>query len=207
MKKILIVSIILLVFPVSVNACNTNDKSTLSNIFSNIETSYVFDETTEKFTVKISNLNQNVYFYNTLDGNYVYPSTNEVIIYNVNPEENVRFKFYGNYQSCTKHHISSKYVTLPSYNKYYKDPLCKGKEKYNICQKWSKVTYTYEEFKNKIKSYDIKEKTKEKKETSVLGFYDYIALFYKKYYIIILPTIIISSIIIIYRQNKKNKLF
>lgn len=207
MKKILIIVFILFVFPTYTKACTTNDKSTLSKIVGNVEISYLFDESTEKFTVKISNLNNNVYFYNTQSASYVYPNSNEVILYNINPEKKIRLKFYGNYQSCSNHHISSKYVTLPSYNVYYKDPLCKGYENYNVCNKWSKVNYTYEEFKEKIKSYETKAEKIEKREEDIIGFYDYIIIIYQKYYFIILPLIIIPSIIMIYIQNEKTKLF
>lgn len=207
MKKYLIIGILIVLLPISTKACSSSDMSVLSKMYSNVEISYLFNESTEKFEIKISNLNKNLYIYSFLNQNYIYPSSGEEIFSSVNPGSNYRFHFYGNYNSCSKSSIASKYITLPSYNKYYKDPLCKGFENYKVCQKWAKVNYTYDEFKKEIDSYKNSEPNKQKEEEEVLGFYDHLALFYKKYYYIILPLVITVLSVLIYMQYKKNKLF
>ena len=77
----------------------------------------------------------------------------EIILDNYGAGKSIEYKIYSNLNYCRGQYISSLYVTLPSYNPYYKDELCKGLENYTLCRRWAKVDLTYDEFKKQMKDY------------------------------------------------------
>ena len=102
--------------------------------------------------------------------------------------------------------IFSNYVTLPSYNRFYKNTLCEGIENFDYCQKWFKHNMTYKEFYEGIIAYKNQrtsqvEIPEEKKEWDIL-----IIEFWGKYYLFILLGIIAICMIIMYFYDRKNTL-
>ncbi len=212
MKKFLLVIMLCILFPITAQAeCSTDEKIALSKMVSNIKITPVFNEEIEKFNILISNITPSVYL-KDMKTKVEYVNTGgEVIIYNVNPNQSYRIRFYSAIPACYGDTITTIYVTLPGYNKYYKDPLCEGLEDYKICQKWVNYNYNRTQFETEIKKIDKEEKIEKKEEhreeENVKGFYDYLGELYEKYYYIFLPIIIIGGIILMNYLRKKEDFF
>lgn len=214
MKGYLVYFILLfvLVFPIKVNGavCSNEDKSNLGSLASNTKISYDYIENnnTVIFNLTLSNIYENMKIKDVAHNIIYNYQGSELTIQNFNPNQSYKFEFYTDSYSCSGFLIYSKYITLPAYNKYYKDSLCDGIENYKLCKKWQSVNLNYDEFTSKINEYKNSLITDEDEHGSeIKGIYDFIFEFYSKYYYIILPLIIISSIITIYYRNKKNDLF
>lgn len=210
MKKTLIVLLFaMFLFPVSTRAaCTDSEVVALSKMASNVVFTPVFQEETGTFHLIVSNLNPDFYFMDVAaNQNYTYTAP-EIILTNYKPGKSYRFKFYSAKPSCIGNTILSKYVTLPGYNPYYKDAICEGLENYSFCQKWNNYTYSHSQFAEMVNKYKQEEEQKEEaNKEPVMGFYDYVFLYYSKYYYIILPIIIIGCLIAIMQKKKKEEFF
>lgn len=211
-KRWLVVVAFFLFFPNIVKAdCTVEEKIALSKMVSNVKITPIFREETENFSIIISNITPSIYF-KDMTSKMVYENTGkEVEIYNLNPNTSYRIKFLSAIKACHGEAITSTYVNLPGYNKYYKDPLCEGLEDYKICQKWVNYHYDRETFEKEVKKIEKKEEKQkqeiEEKSEVVKGMYDYLGELYERYYYIVLPIIIIACIITIVRLRKKEDLF
>lgn len=214
MKHIkMLLSFVLLVIPIQTKAliCSNENKVKFQTLASNITTSYTYTEEngTVSFQIILSNITEGL-IVKDIKNKVTYPYRgSELVIPNLNQDTSYRFDIYTSDLNCNLDLLYSHYVTTPSYNPYYKDEVCTGMETYPICQKWTKVTLTYEEFKQKVES--LKQTEEEPipvpEEEVTKGIYDYLLEFYLDYYYIVLPVFIAGGIIIIYRYNKKNDLF
>ena len=209
MKNKIILLFILLLIPTSCKAydCTYEEQARLRKIASNVQTTFDYEEANGNvtFNVTLSNLNNDIYVYDTvMNKTYYYGGINEITLYGYKPGENIKYRIYTTKSDCASSYLNIKYVNLPYFNKYYNDPLCFGK-KYNICNKWAKVTLTEEEFDKKIKELDSevkeKEEVKEEQEKTTL---DYIITFIYDYYLIIIVILVGIFLIVELTRRKKN---
>lgn len=210
-NKVLLIILLLLFIPVNIQAyCTDQEKVKMNKLAGNVNFTPIFDENSEKFNLIVSNLSPDFYFKNLGTGITYNYNSNENIIYGLEPGKSYRFKFYSNLSNCLNENVLSKYITLPKYNKWYKDPICANYQDQTFCQKWSGFNYTYDEIVKKIENLNKNDKQdiEKKKKEKILGFYDYLLIIYQKYYFIILPIIIILSIsYIIWKRKKDSELF
>lgn len=106
---------------------------------------------------------------------------------------------------CKNDILYTIYITLPTYNKYYNNPLCKGIESYSLCQKWNKLELNETEFEKQVNEY-INKRTEQKESEKGQEFksmFDYVIEFYQNYYLIILGGIIVGCSYMIYREKNK----
>lgn len=210
-KTVLIVILLCFFFPaVAKAACTTDEKIALSKIVNNVKVTPVFYEEAEKYALIVSNITPDIYFQD-INTKIVYKNTGkEITIHNVNPNQSYRIKFYSAMNNCYGSALQSIYITLPGYNKYYKDPLCEGFSSYKICQKWVNYNYDKETFEKEVSKLEKRDIIKVKKDPgieTVKGIYDYLGELYEKYYYIILPIIIVGCLIMITRLRKKEYFF
>ena len=140
MKKKIIMMTLLALFPVSAKAlkCDYAEQARLRKIASNVTTSYEYVENNDKvsFNIILTNITDEIYVQDYIDKNnpksYYFNGTSEIKITGYEPGTNVRYVIYPTKGNCTTSYLTNKYVNLPYYNKYYKDPLCEGKT-----YKWS----------------------------------------------------------------------
>ena len=134
---------------------------------------------------------------------------NEIRLYNLTPGERFDFNVYAYDADCYKRKVGSKTIILPNYNKYYNDPVCVGKEEYQLCNLWYNNQFTYDQFVEKVSNYKADNATSDIviNEEEDMGLFDIILQFYLNYYYYILPSIIIVLVLIIIYHNKKTKLF
>lgn len=212
MKKKIILLTLLILFPISSKAldCSYAEQARLRNIASNVTTSYEYVENNGNvtFNVILTNITNEIYIQDYIDRNnnknYYYNGTSEIKITGYTPGTNVRYLIYPTKGNCASSYLANKYVNLPFYNKYYKDPLCEGKT-YSICGKWVKATLSYDEFVKTINDYDKKEeKTDEgiKEEKSI---FDIISKFIFDYYIFIIAGGVVIVILTSLIKRKKSR--
>lgn len=178
----------------------------------NITTSYTYTEQDGNITFQITLSNiQAGLIIKDVKNNTIYPYRgSELTIPNLQANTSYRFDIYTDDIDCDLETLYSHYVNTPAYNPYYQDEVCIGMEEYPLCQKWTQVNLTYEEFHQEVEKAKQPSESTEveiKPEQNIKGIYDYILEFYLNYYYIVLPIFIVGGIIIIYRYNKKNDLF
>lgn len=193
--------------------CEYSEIARLKSFVSNVNLSYEYYISNNKpyFNVTISNIVPGMYFVDSLTGNtYNYNNTTEgEIIIKGYTTNNGNYKFYSSLSKCYGVKLGSKYYSFPSYNYYYENDLCKENQNYSLCQKWVNITYSYDEFKEKIEEYQRnKNKIEEEVPTPIVykkTILDFIISFYIKYYYIILIGIIVICVSIMYVDRRKNR--
>lgn len=214
MKKVILLLLISFSFincnALSYGGCDYSTVSRMKSIISNINLSYDYKIVNNEayFSVTLTNLTNDLYFYDTTkEKSYYYNNTNqgEITIYDYTSSGS--YKFYSNNPSCKGIYLGSKYYTFPKYNLYYGDPLCSDVPNYSLCQKWQPVNYSRDEFEEKILEYkNSKEDTEEELvieyEKTII---DKIVDIYVKYYYYFLGGIIILLTPIIVISNRKDR--
>lgn len=210
MKKI-VIFLLFVLFPLNVEAyyCDYEDYNNMQKkaLNVNIMTDYEIIDDNATFTVTIYNLDESHYIIDTKNSKtYNYNGTDSLKIIITNPGV-YSFEVYSTDNYCDDTYLYKLFAEIPTYNKYYKDDLCKGIESYKYCQRWFSSKITYEEFKRGVNEY--KNSFKEEKieeEIPYKSIYEYILEFYLDYWYIILPIVIvigISGIVIKLRQENK----
>ena len=209
--------ILIISFPIKVKAyCDYQELSRLKNIASNInyKIDYIEKDNKVEFTITLVNLHPEIYIRDVSNNKFYYYSDvikgkNELVLKGYSSGKTIRYDIYNNIKEfCDSEVLLSKYVTLPPYNPYYKDPICSGAEEYKLCQKWINMNMNYNNFKKEVENYKIMKDKKPIEEpvdeqpkdiNIILGFY-------MKYYIYILSSIIIGCLVWIYFLRKKDNL-
>lgn len=223
MKKIVILTFLftIMMLPSSAKAitCDYTYKAELRKRAANVMPSYTYEEKndTVTFTITLTNISSDLYVTQTITDDskiYIdpeekikryYPNkNNEIVLTGFKAGQKVKLDIYLNATDCIVYSLTTKYVNLPYYNKYYKDPLCEGKENYSVCYKWNKGNMTQEEFEKRVKELyneqPKKEETKEEEETLFDKIYDFL----HEYYIFILGGIAVIMIAIMLLRRKKD---
>lgn len=191
-----------------------------------------------KFTIRFSNVHPSIYVYNMdTNQSYYGNEQGEVIVNNLDDNKKYRFVIksntnvissnykeveviingvktkyvydYGNNsQECHNLNLLDNFVTLPSYNKFYKDELCSGVENHKLCQKWTYNNYNYDEFKKEILNYkkSLNDSDDEKKEKIEINLLDQIIkLIIDNVIYIIVGIILLITIVIVLMKKRKEK--
>ena len=213
-KKVFLIlfSIITFMLPSIVEACSYSDAARLKKIVSNISFSYDYieEERNIKFSVFVNNMHNDIYFKDAITGLTYYKSeTEEITINNYNQGSSIRYIFYGNNEACKDVELSIQYVSLPYYNSFYKDELCKGIEEFKLCQKWTSTGIkNYSEFKKEVYNYrqSLKDNNITEEEVKIVNqsILQIVLGYIFKYYYVVLIIIIIVCLVAIYRLNKKD---
>ena len=216
-KKIIFLIILVFTLKIDVHAltyggCDYSSVSRLKSLIGNINISYDYKiiDNQAYFDVTLNNIPEDVYFIDNMTNiTYTYSNTEngEITISNYTGYSG-SYKFYSALADCYGITLGTKYYKFPIYNIYYSDPLCSDIPNYSLCQKWSNVNYSYDQFKNKI--YEYKEKINEYEDTQEnveynKGLLDNIVEFYVNYYYYFLGTIILICGIIIVIKRRKDR--
>lgn len=201
--------IVFLCIPFSVNACSSSDKINYSKLASNIGYRYTYQENGDTVTFNVTFYNIPENFVIVGDNKYGY-SGSELTISNLSSGMN-RFNIETTLNGCSGESLYIRYVDLPYYNSYYRDPLCVGIENYELCNKFTtkNLNISYEEFKKKVTEYkeNIRVDDSLKSKVVTKGFYDNLVDIYTKYYYIFLPVIIILGVSFIIYKTKRESFF
>lgn len=210
MKKLLITMLLLIIPTIEAHGyyCDYKDVAKYKKIASNINYSYEYEEINDDvvFHVTLVNLNESLYLKDSNNNTYNYTS-NQIVV-DAKSGENLIFYVYPTDSYCEDKFIYTLRIKLPTYNKFYKDPICSGIENYSLCDKWSTHNLSYEKFIQNVTSYKEnlkKEDIIEKEETNSLFYY--LIKFLTKYYYLFLIAIIIFCSTIIYFRSKGNNIY
>lgn len=211
--KIIVLLAFLVFCPKHVQAllCENEEKVKWQSLAQNVNMSYDAIEKDGKvtFTVTFSNLVENMLIVDEKTGRE-YPYTKpELTITGLRPNTSYRYGVYTSEFRCSHTLFYTLYANIPPYNPYHNDEICRGIETYKLCQKWTNISYTYDEWKKEVNQY--KESLDENKPVEEVqrkeSLIDKIVDFYARTYYIILPVIIIFGGIVIYVYNKRRDLF
>lgn len=214
-----IIVVIILIFSLCSNTksltyggCEYSKISKLKSLVSNINLSYDYSivNNNVSFSVTISNLVPEIYFVDSQTEtiyNYGSSINGEIVIDNYKNSSG-SYKFYSAVDECYGIKLGNKYYSFPNYNYYYDTPICKENKNFSLCQKWVKVTYSYNELKERIDEYNEKNTLNEDEQSSITEYketyLDMLVKIYIKYYYFILIGIIAICVIIILINKKKN---
>ncbi|MEG0026151.1 MAG: hypothetical protein RR847_02250 [Bacilli bacterium] len=212
MKKCIFFGL-LLFFPVTIFAtnCDITDMARYKKLASNINFTYDFIEVNNNvtFNITISNMHNDLYI---IEDKKFFSSKNlnkvETTLMGYEAGQTYRFAIIPYDKYCFASNVLIKYITLPSYNKYYSDPLCSDIPDYKLCHKWSAINLSYEEFVQEIKVYknseiyQIVEPVNKTVQDDTLNKF---IVWVLKYYIYILIAIISSCTLGIILLSKKNE--
>lgn len=210
MRYLKLILFLIILFPFSVDAalCSNSDKLRLQKLAQNITTSYDYVEENgdATFTFTFNNLSSELYLINTRNGRRFDYSGEELVLGGFYDGMSYKFEVRTTNIYCDSSALYYIYITTPSYNRYYNDPICNNLD-YKYCNKWQKNTFSYEEFIKNIEDYKKSLILSDNNIVVEPGLFDILIEFYSKYYFIILPTIIIIGTTYIIVQKKKNDLF
>lgn len=210
--KLIMFLFLLVIIPVhgSAEECDFSTKAKLKKLASNISTSYVPIEQGNKvtFDITISNIYPNLVVIDPKTGNeYRYDTSrnipHQITLSGYASDQTYRFEVYADKENCSEESLNIYYVTLPAYNPYYKDDLCKGIEDYKLCNKWLKHSLTRDEFVKEITAYKAslnqpeKQVQKKQKENSMLAFI-------KEYYYVFIGLGVLGIGYVIYVRRKRD---
>lgn len=215
-KKIIIVLMAFFIGRLNILAityygCDYSSISRLKSLVNNVNISYTYHESDSKiyFDVTLSNITDDLYFYDALtDREYHYSDTNngEITINNYT-EYSGNYIFYSNLSDCVGTKIGNKYFNFPRYNNYYNDPVCESVPNFSLCQKWVDNNYNYSEFIRKVEEYkdNLNKKPDSKPQIEYkTTWVDKLVSLYTKYYYLILLFIILVCSLIIFISRKRN---
>ena len=170
MKKILFMIICIMSFPYICNAaCSNEEIGKISGFSSNVNIVYLVNmkNNVPEFSIYVTNLTSDMAL---LDKNTykLHKGFKNGGRFTITTKSDGKYAF-DIYSLKCKVKTGTKSVTLPKYNPYYKDELCKGLEDYTQCQRWSGYTANRATFENDIKKIkEVKEKEEVKEETKVV---------------------------------------
>jgi hypothetical protein len=211
MKKLLITILLLIVPTIEAHGyfCDYTDVAKYKKIASNINYSYEYELINDDviFHVTLVNLNEALYLKDS-NGNIYNYTSNEIVV-DAKSGESLIFYVYPSDKYCTDNFIYTLRIQLPTYNKFYNDPICSGIENYSLCNKWSTHNLTYEKFIQNVTNYKESLKTTENYEETIKskGLLYYVAEFLISYYYIILIIIIVICSTIIYFRSKQDNIY
>ncbi len=212
-KKILIFSLLMFI-PNMVKAdCDYNEKSRLQSLASNLNFSYDYKEIADgkfnkvSFDIIINNLQPELYIDDVTNGvTHYYNNKNEITINNYSAGSTIEFEIRARLGNCKNQYLITHYVTLPPYNKYYKDLICNGVTSYKLCDRWSKITLSYDDFVERVTEY--KKELRQTHEDPIIEdeneFIEKIISFLSKYSIYLFGGIIIVCSSLIFYLSRKD---
>ncbi len=165
--------------------------------------------------IKKNKVTYNAIFYNLTKDMYITDANNKKYtsntISNLTPGSKIQVIIYASSNTyCEGYKIITKIISVPYYNKYYKNEICRGYENYYLCKENSNVNLTEEEFNKKMNEYieslKVKETEEVKPEEDATKF-DIISfiLYYKYFFIGGISLIAITILIVVINNKRKNR--
>lgn len=205
MRKVLFSLVLSFVFIVPVYAdCDYQKEAELSRIASNVQISYNYkiQNNMALFDVTLTNLTNDIYV--VYDNGSRIMATGEYTL-SYDQGRKIKFDFYSN--ECGNTILLTKYLNLPTYNRFYDTKECQKSPNFKYCKMWDNLDINNSEF---LEAYDeyvyVEENNKEELEEKSI--YDIIMQAINEYIkeiIIGVIGIIILIIILILKLIRKKK--
>lgn len=215
MKKIILFVTLFFIGLQNTNAlfCDYTELATIRKKASQVNITSDFEELEDSvtYTITIYNLQPSQYVVDTTTGKrYMYGNTgsedsSEIVLTDIQKPGMYKFLVYSTENTCNDDALNTLFVNLPTYNKYYKDPLCEGIENYKLCQRWFGTSITYAQFQKDIADYKTYLNNRPKEEEEKTFWENLLSLYIESYYIFlpILILLLCVPIYIIYEKKYK----
>lgn len=208
-RYLLLLLITILISPSKIKAICDDSKVSLMQQYSKDVTynyTYVEKNDTVTFDITFTNLKNVVSIKSPLDGKY-YTNYSEVTIKNLKPNIGYNFEIYSS-SLCPSEPLKTLYITMPGYNKYYKDKICEGLEEFKYCQKWINLPFGYDRLKNEVENYKKKQEEQKKKEQkgNSTQFGKLISMIFSKNGLVILSIVITLGVVVMVLRDRKSNL-
>lgn len=215
--KYFIMLIVIFLIPKTINAdeiytCDYKQRARHNSIALNIvfNLDFIEENNAVEFVVTISNLhpeikivdvvNAKTYKYNSID-----ETPKEIRLSGYKDGVTIRYELHSKDVICPSNLLFNKFINIPSYNKYYNDPICNDVKEFVLCKKWVKNNRNYEQFKTEVNNYKkkiIEEKQKEEDINKTNN--QFIQFLINNYVYILISVIMIGSVsVFIISKSKK----
>ncbi len=135
MKKLLIGFFCFLgmVNVLSADECDYKDIKDLNVLAAYVDTTYDYNESTQKFDLHILNVPDELYV--RVNSKEYNPSNNEIVVSGFSYGEQATIVVYGSSNSkCYREELRTINYTFPYLNYYYEKPICEGHETLDVCK-------------------------------------------------------------------------
>lgn len=199
MKKFIWTILVLMTCIPKVNAlCDYKLRANEKELASNVAFDYEYIEGQEvTFNVTVSNLFGGLILQDP--NGKTYQNQEEIVIKGFKEGTTLLFTLLSPTDECSTNILYTKYITLPSYNPFYNDPVCEGID-FSLCNKWVKVTYSHSKFVEEVNKYKHQEGLDEKKEEeSKESFFSMLIRIFTKYYYYTIGIAVLIIVLIVLR--------
>lgn len=198
MKKILLCFLSFMFISNVYASCDYQKEAELSRIASNVQISYTYKIIDDRasFDVTLTNLTKDIY----VSGSS-YINTNGEYTTTYDQGQKLTFKFYSN--ECGDKLLLTKYLTLPTYNKYYSTDECKESPKFKYCEMWDNLDISEIKFQEEYDNYTYTKKNNQSVEDEYKNVLLDVMSSHIKEIIVSIIGVIILIIILILKLNKK----
>lgn len=218
MKRIIFgVVMLMVIIPISVNAyeCSNEDKERLQDLANNISAS-LEEQDNDKFSVVFTGVSKQLRIFNPNNWLYYRNITDnemgEVRIDDLDLGNTYQFQINSATSICLVEKIRTITVNVPNKNPYYGDEVCNNAKDYSLCQKWTTVNITHDEFVEKVNKYIKDSQNTNKNDYNNIDSNDknfnFFELYEKYYWPTFIGMICIFGLLVFLwiKENKKNKL-
>lgn len=214
MRKVIMCLILLFPFCIKAYECSDEDRERLQKLANNV--SMILEENSDHvFSVTFTGVSKEIRIYNAMNLSYYRNLSNneigETTINNLVQNMTYRFEIYSSMNTCIMDKFRVITINVPRINPYYQDDICSEIKEYSLCQKFTPVNLSYDEFVKKINKYKEMNKQREviKVDNVSEDSYFIFLKFYNKYYwpmFIFVICIFVLLVILWKKESKKNRL-
>ncbi len=210
-------SLLFLVFPISADAYCTSvqhnvEMSKLLRIAANVNLDSIHHESDSKvlFDIRINNLHEKIKLFEKNEEKFIYyeqaNTFNQYVIKGYEADQIVEFGVYPSNPECVSEDevLLMRRITIPPFNKYYSDPLCRGRSDMLICFRWQRVELDREEFQNAIKRYEEEQKSDKKDAETAIDIFSLFDLVKENYHYLLYLGLVVL-VILGYKWRKKKQ--
>lgn len=170
-KYLLFVLFCVFLFPLNSNAqCDYQRMAELNKIASNVQISYSYELDENGipiFYVNVSNVTSDIYVKDNYGNILIEEFSFQLNYYG---GKTIRYDIYSNDNNCRDSKLTTKYVSLPYFNTFYKSDDCSQYPEFEYCNLWGMNDISQKQFLSKIEEYKDKnlkvQNIDEKKEMS-----------------------------------------
>lgn len=208
-KKIicLLVIAIAISFPIEAKACSNTELARLKNMAANIAHDYTYQQSGNNvsFTINLRNIRPEIYVYDFIRRTSHY--NQESTTWDNAPGKTMTYIVKAREGACAERTLTTFYITLPQYNRYYTSTICDKAREYTLCDKWYNNNDINEKtFNERVQNYiDSKAKVPtEKEKDEELTWQEKVFEFVSKYYLyILIPLVVVPGTALIILKKKK----
>ena len=187
-------------FPMIARAeCDQQRLTDLSRIASNVKLSSNYNG--EAFIITMSNLTSDLYTVDIYGDSFYGGEDKQFEFYS----DSVAFNIYSNDPNCPGLLLTSKTITLPTFNIYSENAECEKYPDFKYCNKWGNYAITDEQFESALNSYKSMINSKVTSGDDNYFLFQYVLTTVKDNVVLLFVVIIIIIILFVYLIFRKKR--